>query len=61
MIDRDVQLDLKVLWDGHLARLVWTGKMPIPQSKLSSAMSRTFEAPQQFIHLFDFEGNVHIG
>ena len=26
-----MQLNLKVLWDGHLARLIWTGKMPIPQ------------------------------
>ena len=28
---RDVQLDWKVLWDGHLARPDWAGKMPTPQ------------------------------
>ena len=28
---RDVQLNLKVLWDGHLARPDWAGKMPTPQ------------------------------
>jgi hypothetical protein len=27
----DVQLDLKILWDGHLARLDRAGKMPTPQ------------------------------
>ena len=30
-ISRDVQLDLKVLWGGHLARPDWAGKMPTPQ------------------------------
>ena len=28
---RDVQLNLEVLWGGHLARLDWAGKMPTPQ------------------------------
>ena len=27
----DGQLDLKVLWDGHLAHPSWAGKMPTPQ------------------------------
>ena len=26
-----MQLNLKVLWDGHLARPNWAGRMPIPQ------------------------------
>ena len=26
-----MQLTLKVLWDGHLARPDWAGKMPTPQ------------------------------
>jgi hypothetical protein len=26
-----VQLDLKALWDGRLARPDWAGKMPTPQ------------------------------
>ena len=28
---RDVQLDLRVLWDGRLARPDWAGKMPTPR------------------------------
>jgi hypothetical protein len=27
----NVQLDLKALWDGRLARPDWAGKMPTPQ------------------------------
>jgi hypothetical protein len=30
-IARDVQLDLKVLWDGRLARPDWAGEKPTPQ------------------------------
>ena len=35
---RDGQPDLQVLWDGHLARPIWAGKMPTPQ------LSRSFNS-----------------